>query len=148
MAPMTNRVKVWRYFLGLAIETSNFTFEVKVILGLESTHLESWATRMDEQTDEQKKPGIEVGAPPKNKCQVFTPVALARSIQGFRSLFLNLPLRHLLQYFIHPKTTARPNCKGVTRFSSSLLICIFLELCMKFWRHISFIMLGLTLIPT
>ena len=37
MAPMTNRVQVWLYILGLTIETNNFTFEVKVILGLEST---------------------------------------------------------------------------------------------------------------
>ena len=63
---MTNRVKVWKHFLGLSIETNNFAFEVKVILGLESTHLESWDTRTDGRTEEQKKPGIEVGAPPKN----------------------------------------------------------------------------------
>ena len=41
MAPMTNRVKVRKHFLGLSIETNNFAFEVKVILGLESTYLES-----------------------------------------------------------------------------------------------------------
>ena len=35
MAPMTNRVKVRRYILGLTIETNDFAFEVKVILGLE-----------------------------------------------------------------------------------------------------------------
>ena len=34
---MTNRVKVWKYFQGLTIETNNFASEVKVILGLEST---------------------------------------------------------------------------------------------------------------
>ena len=45
---------------------NNFAFEVKVILSMENTHLESWDTWTDEQTDEQKKPGIEVGAPPKN----------------------------------------------------------------------------------
>ena len=39
MAPMSNRVKVWKYFQGLTIETNNFAFEVKVILGLESTIL-------------------------------------------------------------------------------------------------------------
>ena len=38
MALMTNRVKVWKFFYGLIIETSNFAFEVKVILGLESTY--------------------------------------------------------------------------------------------------------------
>ena len=37
MAPMTNRVKVSKHFLGLSIETNNFAFEVKVILGLESS---------------------------------------------------------------------------------------------------------------
>ena len=70
MEPMTNRVKVSKNFLGLSIETNNFAFEVKVILGLEST-LKSWDTRTpdtrtDGRTDGQKKPGIEVGAPPKN----------------------------------------------------------------------------------
>ena len=34
MAPMTNKVKVWKYFQGLTIETNNFAFQVKVILGL------------------------------------------------------------------------------------------------------------------
>ena len=38
MAPMN---KVYKYFLGLLMATSNFAFEVKAILGLESTHLES-----------------------------------------------------------------------------------------------------------
>ena len=37
MAPMTNRDKVWQYFQGQTIETDNFAFDVKVILGLEST---------------------------------------------------------------------------------------------------------------
>ena len=42
MAPMTNRVKVWKFFFfGLFIATSNFAFEIKDILGLESTHLKS-----------------------------------------------------------------------------------------------------------
>ena len=41
MAPMTNRVKVSKYFWGLIIATNNFAFEVKSILGLESTLLES-----------------------------------------------------------------------------------------------------------
>ena len=39
MEPLTNRVKVRIYFCGLTIETNNFAFEVKVILGLESTLL-------------------------------------------------------------------------------------------------------------
>ena len=59
MAPMTNRVKVWRYSWGLIIETDNFTFEVKVILGLESNFLKSWAHGW---TAGQKKPGIEAVA--------------------------------------------------------------------------------------
>ena len=33
---MANRVKVWKYFYEIAIETNTFAFEVKVILGLES----------------------------------------------------------------------------------------------------------------
>ena len=37
---LTNRVKVLEYFWGLLIATNNFAFEIKVILGLESTHLE------------------------------------------------------------------------------------------------------------
>ena len=39
--PVTNRVKVKKYFWNPIIATNNFTFEVKAILGLESTHLES-----------------------------------------------------------------------------------------------------------
>ena len=42
MAPMTNRGKIQKYFYGLTIETNNFAFEVKVILGLESTHPNGW----------------------------------------------------------------------------------------------------------
>ena len=37
MGPLVNRVKVQIYFYGLTIEINNFTFEAKVILGLEST---------------------------------------------------------------------------------------------------------------
>ena len=37
MTPMTNRVKVQKYFSGVFLETNNFAFEVKVILGVEST---------------------------------------------------------------------------------------------------------------
>ena len=37
MASITNRIKVLKHLLGLIIETNNFAFEVKVILGLEST---------------------------------------------------------------------------------------------------------------
>ena len=33
MAPMTNRVKVWKYSYGLNIETNNFAFDVNIILG-------------------------------------------------------------------------------------------------------------------
>ena len=45
MAPMTNRVKVWKYFWGLFIATNNFAFEVEGILVLKSTHLESRVTK-------------------------------------------------------------------------------------------------------
>ena len=41
MAPITNRAKVLKKFWGLLMASSNFAFEVKDILGLESTHLES-----------------------------------------------------------------------------------------------------------
>ena len=41
MVPTTNMVKVQKYFWGLLVATSNFNFEVKDILGLESTHLVS-----------------------------------------------------------------------------------------------------------
>ena len=40
MAPKINRGKFWKYFQGFTIETNNFEFEVKVILGLESTRLD------------------------------------------------------------------------------------------------------------
>ena len=46
MAPMTNRVKVWKYFWGLFIGTNNFAFEVKATLGLECNYLESWVAKM------------------------------------------------------------------------------------------------------
>ena len=39
MAPVTNRVKVWKYFEGLTIVTNNFAFEIKDMQGLESTRL-------------------------------------------------------------------------------------------------------------
>ena len=37
---MTYMVKVLRYFYGLIIETDNFAFEFKVIIGLKSTCLD------------------------------------------------------------------------------------------------------------
>ena len=46
MGPMTNRVKVWKYFWGLFIATNNFAFEVQAILVLESTHLESCVAKI------------------------------------------------------------------------------------------------------
>ena len=46
MAPMTSRVKAKKYFWGLLMATSNFAFEVKDILGLESTHLESQVVKI------------------------------------------------------------------------------------------------------
>ena len=42
MAPMTNRVKVWKYFRGLFIAPNNFAFEVEAIPVLESFHLKNW----------------------------------------------------------------------------------------------------------
>ena len=42
MAPLTNRVKVIRWILGLIIEISNFAFKVKIILGLESTRSDGY----------------------------------------------------------------------------------------------------------
>ena len=38
--PIANRVKVWQYVYVLTIESNNFAFEVKVILGIESTRLD------------------------------------------------------------------------------------------------------------
>ena len=40
MDPMAIRVKVGKYFEGQTIETNNFAFEAKVILGPESTCLD------------------------------------------------------------------------------------------------------------
>ena len=40
MAPITNRVNVKNNFWGILMATSNFAFEVRAILGLESTNLE------------------------------------------------------------------------------------------------------------
>ena len=46
MAPMTNRVKVWRYFEGLTTENNNFAFEVKVTLCLESTFPDGYVAKI------------------------------------------------------------------------------------------------------
>ena len=46
MAPMTNRVKVLRFFWILTKDTNNFTFEVKVIIGLESTRLDGFGAKI------------------------------------------------------------------------------------------------------
>ena len=46
MAPMTNRVKVWKFFGGQFIVTNNFAFEVEAILVLGSTHLENWVAKI------------------------------------------------------------------------------------------------------
>ena len=46
MAPMIYRVKVEEYFCGPIIATNNFAFEVKAILGLKSTHLESLVAKI------------------------------------------------------------------------------------------------------
>ena len=47
MTPMTNRVKFWIYINSLTIETNNFAFDIKVILGLESTHLGCQMTKIE-----------------------------------------------------------------------------------------------------
>ena len=39
MASMNDRVKIRGYSYGLTIETTNFAFEIKIIIGLESTGL-------------------------------------------------------------------------------------------------------------
>jgi len=41
MTPMTIRVKLKKYFLGLIIATNNFAFEVMATLSLESIQLEN-----------------------------------------------------------------------------------------------------------
>ena len=46
MDPMANRIKVWKYFKGLTIETSNFGCEVKFILGLESPCPDGWGAKI------------------------------------------------------------------------------------------------------
>ena len=46
MAPMTNSVKVKKQFQGLTIETNNFAFEVKGILGLETTCPDGQVTKI------------------------------------------------------------------------------------------------------
>ena len=38
---MTNRDKVYKHFWNPILTTNNFAFEVKAILGVESTHLNS-----------------------------------------------------------------------------------------------------------
>ena len=46
MAPRANTVKVWKYLQGLTIETNNFAFEAKVILGLESTCSDGYGAKI------------------------------------------------------------------------------------------------------
>ena len=46
MAPITNRVKVWKYFSGLTIDTNNFAFEVQVILSLENTYSDALGAKI------------------------------------------------------------------------------------------------------
>ena len=62
MAPMTNRVKVEKYFWGLLMATNNFAFEVRVILGLESTIPDGLpACRMDKLGIEPATAQLELG---------------------------------------------------------------------------------------
>ena len=42
MTPMTNRVKVWSYFQGLAIEPNNFAFELNAEFRRENTIPDGW----------------------------------------------------------------------------------------------------------
>ena len=56
MAPMTNRIKFLKYIWGLIIETINFAFEVKAILGLEvlsRLNLDKMARGIDKKTGGQ-----------------------------------------------------------------------------------------------
>ena len=46
MDPIANMVKVWKYFWGLLMATSNFAFEVKALIGVESTQLEICVTKI------------------------------------------------------------------------------------------------------
>ena len=46
MTPMINRDKVWNFFWGLSIETNNFAFEVKFILGMESTYPDGYRDKI------------------------------------------------------------------------------------------------------
>ena len=46
MDPMANRVNVWKYVKGLTIETNNFAFEVKAILGFESTCPDNYGAKI------------------------------------------------------------------------------------------------------
>ena len=46
MTPMTNRVNVYNSFWSLLMATNNFALEVKNILGLENTHLESQVAKI------------------------------------------------------------------------------------------------------
>ena len=44
---MANRVKVWKYFKGLIIETNNFYFVVQVVIGLENTYPDGWGAKIE-----------------------------------------------------------------------------------------------------
>ena len=46
MVTKTDRAKVWKYFYGLSNETKNFTFEVRVILGLKSTRPDAYMAKI------------------------------------------------------------------------------------------------------
>ena len=70
MAPLTNRVKVYKDFWGLFIAAKNFAFEVKAILGMESTHLESQDERKH-RWKERKKRELEVA----HHLNIFTKVS-------------------------------------------------------------------------
>ena len=68
---------------GLTIETDNFAFEVKVILGQESNLLKSWDTRPDRRTAGQKKPGIEAVASLKRLDKKNVPMTSCHSFAIF-----------------------------------------------------------------
>ena len=54
MGPMSNRFKVQIYFYGLTIEINNFTFEVKVIPGMESTRIDESVAKIKSNDPQDK----------------------------------------------------------------------------------------------
>ena len=69
MAPMTNRVKLWRLFYGITIETSEFAFDVKYsVLCVADKPKEVGVSCVTDETEEVGEPCVtdkteEVGVP-------------------------------------------------------------------------------------